>query len=54
MLMWWRWLEFPYQAAILEGDESPGPSKSSADPMTAKTTNTSPLRLDQRAPRPCM
>src|SRR5262252_6795079 len=37
----------PYQAAIFAGDPSLGPSKSSADPTTTSTTNTSPLRLDQ-------
>src|SRR5690349_5744408 len=50
-----RWLSLPYQAAIFAGDESFGPSKRRADPTTAKTTNTSPLRLDQtRKPRPAI
>jgi hypothetical protein len=40
-------LELVYQEVIFAGDESLGPSKSSADPTTASTTNTRPLRLDQ-------
>src|SRR5690349_1414474 len=47
MWMCVRLLELWYQDVIFAGDESLGPSKSSADPTTARTTKTSPARLDQ-------